>query len=317
MQEQKKTHIGILLLLASIGFITVIDTGAKYMTSDLPALQLVWGYFFGIFASLCLLALGKLALGGLALGCGRRLCRQLSTRRPLLHLGRVGLLVASISLLFLALTHMSLADATAISFTSPLFITLLAIPILGEKVGKARWLAVLGGLCGVLVVVRPGSGLASWVSLLPLLGAVAFAAFQIVTRLLARTETTYATLFYTGLFGLIWSSLTLPLVWVTPQPWHWLAFLVQGALGVGAHLCLIKAFKLAEASLLAPFNYSKIIWAAAAGYLVFGNIPTLNTLAGAAIIALAGLFVMLHERRSGPAPTKPRHLPRNGTGSLS
>ena len=287
VQEQKNTQTGILLLLASIGFITVVDTGAKYMTADLPPLQLVWGYFLGIFTALCCLAIIR----------GRRQRRQLSTRRPWMHVGRAGLLVLSISLLFVALSRMSLADATAISFTSPLFITLLAIPILGERVDKGRWLAVLGGLCGVLVVVRPGSGLASWVSLLPLFGALAFAAFQIVTRLLASTENTFTTLFCTGLFGLLWSSLALPFVWVSPEPWHWLAFMAQGLLGVGAHLCMIKAFEVAEASLLAPFNYSKIIWAAAAGYLVFDNIPTLNTLAGAAIIAAAGLFVMLHERR--------------------
>ncbi len=287
VQEQKKTHIGILFLLAAIGFITVVDTGAKYMTAELPPLELVWGYFFGIFAGLCVLAMAK----------GSRLPRQLATRRLPLHIGRAGLLILSISLLFQGLKYMSLADATAISFTSPLFITLLAVPILGERVDKGRWLAVLGGLCGVLVVVRPGSGLASWISLLPLAGAVSFAAFQIVTRLLASTEDTFATLFYTGLFGLAWSSLALPFVWVTPEPWYWLAFLMQGALGVAAHLCMIKAFKEAEASLLAPFNYSKIVWVAAAGYLVFDDVPSLNTLAGAGIICLAGLFVMLHERR--------------------
>jgi drug/metabolite transporter (DMT)-like permease len=197
---------------------------------------------------------------------------------------------------------MSLADATAISFTSPLFITLLAIPILGERVDKARWLAVFAGLCGVLVVVRPGSGLASWISVLPLLGAIAFAGFQIITRLMASTENTFATLFYTGAGGLAWSTLALPFIWVGLDPWHWLFFLVQGALGVGAHLCMIKAFSLAEASLLAPFNYSKIIWAAATGYLIFGDVPSLNTLAGAAIIALAGLFIMLHERRNNHNP---------------
>lgn len=287
VQEQKKTHIGILFLLAAIGFITVVDTGAKYMTAELPPLELVWGYFFGIFAGLCVLAMAK----------GSRLPRQLATRRLPLHIGRAGLLILSISLLFQGLKYMSLADATAISFTSPLFITLLVVPILGERVDKGRWLAVLGGLCGVLVVVRPGSGLASWISLLPLAGAVSFAAFQIVTRLLASTEDTFATLFYTGLFGLAWSSLALPFVWVTPEPWYWLAFLMQGALGVAAHLCMIKAFKEAEASLLAPFNYSKIVWVAAAGYLVFDDVPSLNTLAGAGIICLAGLFVMLHERR--------------------
>ncbi|MBL6954881.1 MAG: DMT family transporter [Alphaproteobacteria bacterium] len=288
MQEHKNTQAGILFLLGAIGFITVVDSAAKYMTADLPPLLLVWGYFLGIF--ICLL--------GLAASKGGSLPRLLTTRRPLLHLGRTGLLVLSISLLFVALKYMSLADATAISFTSPLFITLLAIPILGERVDRARWLAVFMGLIGVLVVVRPGSGLASWISMLPLLGAAAFAGFQICTRMLASTENTFATLFYTGAGGLAWSSLLLPLVWVTPEPVYWLAFLVQGALGVGAHLCMIKAFTLAEASLLAPFNYSKIVWAIAVGYLVFDDQPSLNTLAGAAIIALAGLFLMLHERRN-------------------
>ncbi|NQV58278.1 MAG: DMT family transporter, partial [Alphaproteobacteria bacterium] len=155
VQEHKNTQAGILFLLGAIGFITVVDSAAKYMTADLPPLQLVWGYFLGIF--ICLL--------GLAASKGGSLPRLLTTRRPLLHLGRTGLLVLSISLLFVALKYMSLADATAISFTSPLFITLLAIPILGERVDRARWLAVFMGLIGVLVVVRPGSGLASWISM--------------------------------------------------------------------------------------------------------------------------------------------------------
>ena len=285
--QEKKTHIGILLFLAALGFITIIDTGAKYMTADLPPLVLVWGYFLGIFASVCVLALTK----------GSHLPQEISSRRLVLHFGRAGLLVASISFAFIALRFMTLADVTAISFTAPLFITVLAVLFLGEKVDRARWLAVLVGLAGVLIVVRPGSGLLSWGSLLPLLTALTFAGFQIVTRLIATTENTFATLFYTGLFGLIWSSLALPFVWQSPHTWHWLAFLMQGALGVAAHLCMIKAFSLAEASLLAPFNYSKLIWATVAGYIVFGNVPTWNTLAGASVIALAGLFIMMHERR--------------------
>ena len=285
--QEKKTHIGILLFLAALGFITIIDTGAKYMTADLPPVVLVWGYFLGIFASVCVLALTK----------GSHLPQEISSRRLVLHFGRAGLLVASISFAFIALRFMTLADVTAISFTAPLFITVLAVLFLGEKVDRARWLAVLVGLAGVVIVVRPGSGLLSWGSLLPLLTALTFAGFQIVTRLIATTENTFATLFYTGLFGLIWSSLALPFVWQSPHTWHWLAFLMQGALGVAAHLCMIKAFSLAEASLLAPFNYSKLIWATVAGYIVFGNVPAWNTLAGASVIALAGLFIMMHERR--------------------
>ena len=286
-QEQKQMHIGILLFLAALGFITIIDTGAKYMTADLPPLELVWGYFLGIFVSVC----------GLSLTKGSHFLQEISSHRLILHFGRAGLLVASISSAFIALQFMTLADVTAISFTTPLFITLLAVPFLGEKVDRIRRLAVLVGLAGVLIVVRPGSGLLSWGSLLPLLTAMTFAGFQIVTRLIAKTEKVFATLFYTGFFGLIWSSLALPFVWQSPLTWHWLAFLMQGVLGVAAHLCMIKAFSLAEASLLAPFNYSKILWAVLAGYLVFGNVPTWNTLAGAAIIALAGLLIMMNERR--------------------
>ncbi|SVC92093.1 uncharacterized protein METZ01_LOCUS344947, partial [marine metagenome] len=150
--QEKKTHIGILLFLAALGFITIIDTGAKYMTADLPPLVLVWGYFLGIFASVCVLALTK----------GSHLPQEISSRRLVLHFGRAGLLVASISFAFIALRFMTLADVTAISFTAPLFITVLAVLFLGEKVDRARWLAVLVGLAGVLIVVRPGSGLLSW-----------------------------------------------------------------------------------------------------------------------------------------------------------
>ena len=124
VQEQKKTHIGILLFLAALGFITVIDTGAKYMTADLPPLVLVWGYFLGIFASVCVLALTKVS----------HLPQEISSRRLVLQFGRAGLLVASISFAFIALRFMTLADITAISFTAPLFITVLAVPFLGEKV---------------------------------------------------------------------------------------------------------------------------------------------------------------------------------------
>ena len=240
VQEQNKTHTGILFLLASIGFITVIDTTAKYMSPSLPAMEVVWGYFLGIF--ICVTAMAACRAG--------RLPRLLATRRPLLQLLRAGLLVLAVSLLFLALQYMTLADATAISFTSPLFVILLAIPILGERVDRARWLAVFAGLCGVLVIVRPGSGLASWVSLLPLLGAASFGGFQIATRLLASTESNFTTLFYTGAGGVLWSTFFLPFFWVTPELWHWFTFLVLGILGVVAHLFMIKAFEHADETLL-------------------------------------------------------------------
>ena len=278
---------GILLLMLSIGIITVVDTIAKYLTVELHALQLVWGYFLGI--AICLV--GYLALAG-----GDRQ-QPLTTRRLPTQLLRAGLLVASIAALFVGLTYLPIADATAISFMSPLFITVLSVPLLGERVGPHRWAAVVIGLIGVLVIVRPGGGIAHWAAAMPLISAVAFAGYQIATRLLAATEFTFTTLFYTGVGGFFWISLAVPFVWTWPTPAQWGIFLGLGALGVAAHLCLIRAFALAQASLLAPFNYTKLIWAALLGYLVFGDVPSLNTLAGSAVIIASGLYVIWREQQ--------------------
>lgn len=284
-------RLGILLFLASIGFITVVDTVAKYLTAELHAVELVWGYFLGIFCNL----VGYLVF----LRTERR--RVLRTSRPGLHFLRSGLLVASISTLFVGLTYLPIADATVIGFTAPLFIVALSVPLLGERVGPHRWLAVLIGLGGVVVIVRPGGGIAHWAAFMPLIGAVCFAIYQIATRMLARTEATATTLFYTAAGGFFWTCLLVPFFWKTPTAVQWLAFFFIGALGTAAHLCLIKGFELAQASLLAPFNYSKLVWAAILGYLVFGDWPSLNTLAGCALIVGSGLYVIFREHRATAA----------------
>jgi drug/metabolite transporter (DMT)-like permease len=286
VQDQR---IAILLILASIGFITVVDTSAKYLTAELHAFEIVWGYFLGIF----------LLLGIYAVAIGARRRGLLRTGRPVLQVARSGLLVLSIATLFVGLTYLPIAEATAIGFMSPLFIVALSVPVLGERVGIHRWVAVVIGLLGVLVIVRPGGGLAHWAVFMPLIGAVCFAAYQLSTRVLAATDTVFATLFYTGAGGFFWTCLLVPFVWTVPTLAEWIGFIAIGSLGVVAHLCLIKAFEVAQASLLAPFNYTKMIWAALAGYLVFGDIPSLNTLAGCALITASGLYVILRER---PAP---------------
>jgi len=279
-------RVGMLLFLASIGFITVVDTTAKQLSAELHAIQIVWGYFLGIF----LIVATYLAWRG-----WRR--NPLRTARAPLHAVRSAFLVASIASLFVGLTYLPIAEATMIGFMAPLFIVVLSGPILGERVDRHRWLAVLIGLAGVVVIVRPGGGIAHWAAIMPLLGALAFALYQVMTRVLARTESTETTLFYTAAGGLFWTSVLTPFVWVTPSLPHWGAFLFIGALGAAAHLCLIKAFEAAQASLLAPLNYSKLVWATLAGYVVFGDLPGLNTVAGCALIVASGLYVLLSERR--------------------
>ena len=284
--EKQHPLKGILFFMTAIFLISVVDTVCKVFTRDLHSIQLVWGYFVGINLSLWVFFLFK----------KKKLSKLRTTERLLLQIIRPAFLVWAISSLFIGLTYLPIAEATAIGFVTPLFITALAVPILKEKVDIHRWSAVGIGLVGVIVIIRPGGDLWHFASVMPLLGALFFALFQIMTRLLAATERTHTTLFYTGLGGLAWSSLIVPFVWTTPSVTHILVFLATGTMGAMAHLCMITAFDNAEASLLAPYNYTKLIWVAALGYLVFNDIPSLDMWLGTIIIVSAGFYVLYREK---------------------
>ncbi len=278
---------GVLFFIIAIFFISVVDTICKSFTKELHAIQLVWGYFVGINLVLWIVFFLK----------GKKLAELRKTNRLQLQIFRPALLVCSISSLFVGLTYLPIAEATAIGFVAPLFITALSVPILKEKVGIHRWSAVIVGLIGVIIIIRPGSDLWHFASIMPLLGAIFFALFQILTRLLSITENTYTTLFFTGLGGLIWSSIIVPFVWVSPSQTHIIIFLLTGVLGALAHLCMISAFDRTEASLLAPYNYTKLIWVAILGYLIFDDIPSHNMWIGAAVIVSAGFYIIYRERK--------------------
>ena len=284
----KKQHPlkGVIFFMTAIFLISVVDTVCKVFTKDLHSIQLVWGYFVGINLTLWVFFLFK----------GEKFSNLRRTERPLLQIIRPAFLVCSISSLFIGLTYLPIAEATVIGFVAPLFITALSVPILKESVDIHRWSAVAIGLVGVIIIIRPGGDLWHLASVMPLLGALFFALFQIITRLLAATERTHTTLFYTGLGGLAWSSLIVPFVWVTPSITHIFVFLSTGAMGAMAHLCMISAFDRAEASLLAPYNYTKLIWVSVLGYLIFNDVPSLDMWIGAIIIVSAGFYVLYRER---------------------
>ena len=284
----KKQHPlkGVLFFMTAIFLISVVDTVCKVFTKDLHSIQLVWGYFVGINLTLWVFFLFR----------GAKFSNLRRTERPLLQIIRPAFLVCSISSLFIGLTYLPIAEATVIGFVAPLFITALSVPILKESVDIHRWSAVAIGLVGVIIIIRPGGDLWHLASVMPLLGALFFALFQIITRLLAATERTHTTLFYTGLGGLAWSSLIVPFVWVTPSITHIFVFLSTGAMGAMAHLCMISAFDRAEASLLAPYNYTKLIWVSVLGYLIFDDVPSLDMWIGAIIIVSAGFYVLYRER---------------------
>ncbi len=287
--SRHQTNLGVFYFLASIGLISLVDAICKFYTDELHAVMLVWGYFVAITVFVA----GYFG--------ARRELALLNCNRPVLQIARSGFLVASIACLFVSLTYLPIAETAAIGFTGPLFITALSAPVLGERVGWHRWLAVVIGLAGVLVIVRPGGAVWHWSAGMALLGAVCFAVFQLVTRRLANQDRHETTLLYTSIGGTAWASLMVPFFWTTPTSAHLAMYLITGAMGAGAHFLMLQAFARAEASLLAPFNYSKLIWVTILGYLVFGDFPGPDTLIGSTIITAAGLYVLYREGRQKPA----------------
>lgn len=274
----------ILLVIAAVTLYAIIDGLAKVMVQDMDVLQIIWSRFF-------------FALPLLPVIVGRRWPDLLQVERPGLQIAR-GLIpiVAGISVV-LALRVMPLADATALMFVSPLMLTALAVPLLKEYVGLHRWSAVIVGFLGVLVIVRPGGGAMQWAALLPLLTAFLYALYQIATRVLSRTTPPLVTFAWMVIVGTAGSTLALPFVWRTPGALGWALMAASGLLHGLAHYLVTRAFALAPAAILAPFNYAQLIGATAIGYLLFGDLPDRWTLVGALVIVAAGLYVAHRERR--------------------
>ena len=275
--------LGIVLMLVSGFMFVTMDMLAKYAADDLPVPIIVWGrYAFHLIIMVALFP-------------GARMKRLWRTERPIALSLRGGLLAACTLFFFLAISTVPLADANAITFASPFFVVALSIPILREKVGGRRWAAVVIGFIGVLIILRPGFQEVHWAYLMLIAVALMFALYSIMTRQLSRNEDPVAMLFYTGLVGALCSSLVAPFYWQTPNVQQWLLLLGIGVIGGVSHLIVIHAFKAANASMLAPFQYPMIIWATLYGYYVFDDVPDAWTIAGAIIIIASGFYVWLRE----------------------
>lgn len=282
---------GMLLISIAVILFSVMDTISKYLTRYYPVTNVLWMRY--LFHTLLIVAV-VVPRHGLALVRTERLGIQVLR----------GLLLAGASLLFVtAIKYMPLAEATAIQFLSPLLVTLLAVLFLKETVELSRWLAILAGFSGVLIIIRPGSGIFTWASLLPLGTATLFASYQVLTRHFAGRESPYTLIFYPGIIGMLLLALTLPFAWVPPQSLSHVALLaIAGMIGGLSHLILIRAYELAPASRLAPFSYTQLIWVTLAGYIF----PDGLSLAGIAILTTSGVYIAtrqhLQDRKKATTP---------------
>lgn len=297
------TARGILTVLVAWLLLSCMDAGSKLLAQDYAIVQILWVRYVFLVAVAWLFARRQ---SGAA---------PLRTRRPGLQVFRALLLVVEIGLFIFAITVLPLASAHSILAVTPLIITALSVPILGERVGLRRWSAVAVAFAGVLIILRPGLGVVQPMALVVLLCALMFALYQVLTRLVSRDDSPAVTLFYTALIGAIALTAIGPFFWTWPDARGWALFLLVAMLGGGAHFLLIKALQLAPAAALQPYSYSLIVWATIVGFVVFGNLPDLWTVAGAVVIVASGLYAFAREQRvarrsegapsTGADPTKP------------
>jgi drug/metabolite transporter (DMT)-like permease len=276
---------GMILMVGCVGVFALLDTTGKYLSRWYPVPAIVFArYAFNLIALLLFLGItGKLHL--------------VRTTRPGIQIAR-GVLLGSATLLFFsALRVMPLADAAAISFVLPLFVAALAMPILGERLDAARVLAIVIGLTGALIIVRPGTGSFTYYALLPLGMAFCNALYQILTRKVSGIEPPLTSLFYGTLVGTVMFVPAVPLAWVPPMDaWHWSLFISLGCLGALGHFILIRAFDHAPATLLAPLVYTQLVWVLILGLIVFGDLPDAWSFLGMGIIVTAGLYLIRRQR---------------------
>ena len=276
---------GILLVIAaSFGFASM-DAMSKVLAQDHAILQILWFCYmvFTVFA--------------LAIARRRGVRRTLISQRPWLQAFRALLLVAENAVFVLAFRYLPLADVHALGASAPLMVVALSVVLLGETVGIRRWSAVLVGFVGVLIIIRPGLQEIEWPLLIPLVGALMWALYQILVRLCSRTDGSDTTLLWSALVGLAATSVTGPFVWVPPDREAWVLLVVLAVAGSLAHYALIKGLQLAEASAVQPYTYTLLVFAAFWGLAVFGDIPDAWTILGATIIVGSGLYTWYRERQ--------------------
>jgi drug/metabolite transporter (DMT)-like permease len=278
------TGLGVCLTLVAMFCLAAMDGVSKVLASALAIPQILWVRYI-LFTALAVLVLQRQGLAEVWRS-GRP---WLQTFRALIQLVENGVFV-------LAFTYLPLADVHAIAAASPLIVIAMSVPLLGEQVGIRRWLAVAAGFIGVLLIVRPGFQEIGLPILIALSGAVLWGLYQILVRLCAKTDSSDTTWLWSAVVGLAATSLVGPFVWIGPDAAGWIMLIAIALLGSCAHLALIKALSLAEASALQPYAYTLLLWAAVIGAVAFGDIPDGWTLSGAALILASGLYAWHRER---------------------
>lgn len=280
------TH-GILFKILSIILFAIMEAIGKGLSERYPVLQIV--FFRFAFAFLPLLPF-LVRDGGFS---------ALKTRRPFAHLLRGLIGLSAMICYFFAISRLPLADTSSISFAAPLIATALSVPLLGETVGLRRWIAVGVGFAGVLIIMNPGATLINLATSVALAGAACSALTVLLIRSMTRTEHSSTIVFYFTLTGTVAVSCAVPFVWVMPTPADLGMLIVVGLLGGGGQMAMTSSLNRAPVSVLAPFEYSKLLCAAGLDFALWSTMPGFNFMIGSPIVIASGLYIVYRERQLG------------------
>ena len=280
-----RSFTGILMMCAGVACLSVNDAIGKTLTADYSPVQIL---FLRNLIALPVAILIALRMGGIA---------ALRSYRPVAHLVRAVLWLCAATLFFTGLTYLGLAEATTLVFAAPVFITALSALLLKETVGWRRWSAVFVGFLGVLVVVRPGSAAFQNATLFPVATALFYAALMISARWVDPRESVWTLMLYLVGAGALLSGIVSPFVWSAIRVEDLWLFFAIALFGTAGMTMMTQAFRFAPAAVVAPFDYTALLWSTMLGWLLWNEIPDLATYVGAGIIILSGLFIVFRERQ--------------------
>jgi drug/metabolite transporter (DMT)-like permease len=282
--EAHSRLVGIGLMVGAFAMFAMLDATAKYLVGFLGVGLVIFArYGF----SLVFVGLLVWQQGGSGL---------LVTGNGVLQVVRGLLLIVSTGTNFIALGYLQLAQTSSISFSNPLWVCALSPLLLGERVGPRRWFAVLVGFIGVLLIIQPGTVSFHWAMLLSLTSALSTALYQIATRRVGAEDRAITSLFYVSLVGSLAAAPLAPIGWVMPDIGQWGLLVMMGFFGSFGHYMLTQAHRMAPAPVLSPFLYTQIIWMTLIGFVVFGDVPDIMTIAGGSAVVASGLYVLYRER---------------------
>ena len=279
--------LGIAGVVAGMAAVSVMDALAKWLAEGYPIAELV--FFRNLFALPPVFFILWQQRGGFA---------TLKPRWRLGHVIRAVLGLGAIFAFFTGLRYLALAEAISIAFAAPLFVTALSVPILGERVGPRRWAAVLIGFLGVLVMTRPDAETFRPEALYILAAARCYALAMLVTRRLARSDTTPAIMLSSICISILLSGLALPFGWRTPLGVDFWLLALLGLVGGFGMYFMTQAYRYAPAAVIAPFDYTALVWGTLIGWLVWQELPGVNVWLGAAVVIASGLYIIHRETRA-------------------